>query len=95
MSVIRDYFLAQENQLESEFHASVVAGHNGNTGENREEIARRWLEKHIPRKVTAEIGGKIIDATGNVSDQVDLVIYDGSVPRFGSYPRTYFFCRGS
>jgi hypothetical protein len=94
MSIIREYYLKQENQLDVEFDIANIYKHHANTGENREEIIRRWLEKHIPKTVTAEMGGKIIDSDGNISKQVDLVIYDTSVPRFGSQTKTYFLAEG-
>lgn len=94
MTKIRDYFSGQADHLDTLYKGSLVPGSTGNTGDNREDIVREWLENHIPRRVTAEFGGKIIDATGYLSDQVDLVIYDNSMPHFGTFPRSYFFSEG-
>jgi hypothetical protein len=94
MSIIRDYFLQQANSLDAEYKGSLVPGHHGDTGANREDIVKKWLTAHIPRNVSAEIGGKILDSTGYLSEQIDLAIYDSAMPHFGIYPKSYFFAEG-
>lgn len=93
MSVARDYFKGQSKILQSHYEGSAT-GHKGDTGTNREEILAKWLEKHLPRSTTPEFGGSIIDSTGHTTKQVDIVLYNDSVPRFGGNPKSYFFAEG-
>lgn len=94
MKITRDYFLWQASSLDSEYRGSIVEDHKGDTGINREIIVQKWLQKHIPRAVTPEIGGKIVDENGNISNQIDIIIYDNDLPRFGAIEKSYYFSEG-
>lgn len=48
--------------------------HPGENGRAREQILRDFLKKMIPKKFNVDTGF-VIDATGETSNQIDLVIY--------------------
>lgn len=93
MPIATDYFKNQAKLLQSSYEGSGT-GHKGDTGTNREDILAKWLEKHLPRSTTPEFGGQIIDSTGQITKQVDIVLYNDSAPRFGGNPKSYFFAEG-
>ncbi len=92
--VVEDYFKWQAAKLEQEYYGSKIEDHHPDTGSNREIIVREWLTQHLPRTVTPEIGGKILDETGFISEQIDLVIYNNGLPRFGANEKSYYFAEG-
>ncbi len=94
MNIIKDYFIWQASSLETAYKGSLVEKHNGDTGQNRETILRDWLIRHLPRKVTPELGGKIIDQQENITKQLDIIIHSNDVPHFGAFPKSYFFVEG-
>lgn len=93
MLIAKDYFKNQAKILQVDYEGSGTP-HPGDTGTNREDILAKWLEKHLPRSTTPERGGQIIDSTGHITGQVDVVLYNDSAPRFGGYPKSYFFAEG-
>lgn len=94
MNITQKYFSWQSSILDSEYKGSIVDKHSGDTGTNREHIVRNFLLKHLPKTVSPEIGGKIIDESGQISNQVDIVIYNNSLPRFGANEKSYYFAEG-
>lgn len=94
MSLATDYFKNQAKLLQSSYEGSGTS-HKGDTGTNREDILAEWLKKHLPRSTTPEFGGQIIDSTGRITKQVDIVLYNDSAPRFGGNPKSYFFAEGT
>lgn len=93
MSVTRDYFKKQSRLLQSQYEGSAT-NHRGDTGTNREHILANWLEKHLPKATTPELGGQIIDSKEQITDQIDIVLYNDNVPRFGGNPKSYYFTEG-
>lgn len=94
MKITKDYFKWQASVLDAKYKGSIVQNHHGDTGANREVIVRNWLAEHLPKAVTPEIGGKILDQTGYASKQVDITVYDNDMPRFGAYDKPYYFAEG-
>ncbi len=94
MGIARDYFIGQASTLDSQYRGSAVSGQPSDTGFNREDVLKKWLIRHLPKRVSPELGGRIIDSYNNVSGQVDIVIYDDVTPRFGAFPKQYFFAEG-
>lgn len=93
-TLLQEYFLAQTAVLHHLYLASEIANHNPDTGYNRETILIDWLSKHLPEVVSARSGGKIIDSHNNISKQVDVVIYEKSMPQLGGNEKTYYFAEG-
>lgn len=58
-----------------------VLNHQGAVGAIREEIIRSVLKSFLPQ--TVQIGtGQVVDSTGKLSNQVDIVIARGNAPAF-------------
>lgn len=95
MSIATDYFKKQAEVLNGKYHASAMTANNkGDKGSNREDILAVWLGQHLPRATSPEIGGQIIDHTGHYTDQVDVVVYNDDISRFGGNPKQYYFAEG-
>lgn len=92
-TIARHYFIGQSKVLESLYKASRTV-HPADTGTNRENISAEWLVQHLPKSVFPEVGGNIIDSTGHVTKQIDIVLYNDSAPRFGSNLKSYFYAEG-
>jgi len=67
-SSIEQTFVAQFNLIES-------IKHQGDKGENREEILRNFLINHLPSKYGIT-KGEVIGNTGYQSPSIDIIIYD-------------------
>lgn len=93
MTTARNYFRSQAKLLHSQYESSTTS-HKGDTGANREEILTRWLEQHLPNATSPKIGGQIIDSTGHITGQVDVVLYNDNAPKFGGNPKSYYFAEG-
>ncbi len=93
-TLLQRYFKSQTAVLHHLYLASEVQNHNPDTGYNREKILIDWLSKHLPEAVSARSGGKIIDSHHNESKQVDVVIYEKSMPQLGGNEKTYYFAEG-
>lgn len=52
------------------------ASHNPTTGSFREEVWKGMFEQIIPKKFVIEQSVSIIDSEGNISNEVDLAIFD-------------------
>ena len=94
MNLTKKYFSWQTSILDSEYKGSIVDKHAGDTGANRENIVCNWLKNHLPKSVNPEIGGKIIDEKDYCSGQIDIVIYNNSLPRFGANEKSHYFAEG-
>lgn len=70
-------FEAAAKELEAAFERTSGYSHPGVKGQAREHaIARSFLEGRLPRRYSVG-SGQILDISGKVSKQQDLVIYDG------------------
>ncbi len=64
--------------------------HNLTAGEAREKVLIAILEKYLPKRVAVD-RGFVIDAKGNQSQQIDVVIYDSTVGTVFEVAHTKFF----
>ena len=65
--------------------------HDQEFGTAREEIVREFLSRHLPRRFDVSTGF-VFDSKGDVSKQMDVVIYDcNDSPRFETVGGKYFF----
>lgn len=92
--IAKNYFKGQVSELDRKFENSLIKGSTGDTGSNREEIVKKWLEIHLPRDCSVYIGGKIVDTKNYDTKQIDILIYLNSMPQFGSNPKTYYLSEG-
>lgn len=73
---IEGLFKTVEKQMQAELEAVRHAlTHPGLKGTVNEEAVKNFLRKHLPDNLAIETG-MIIDSTGQISKQVDIIIYD-------------------
>ncbi|WP_129600804.1 DUF6602 domain-containing protein [Anaerophilus nitritogenes] len=73
-SKIKDNYKNMERVICGELE--MASKHPGITGHCREEYWIGFFRKIIPQKFTLETGVMIIDSKGNVSNEVDIVVFD-------------------
>ena len=64
--------------------------HNLTAGEAREEAVKQLLRKYLPKRVKID-RGFVIDAHGNQSKQIDVIIYDSSYATYYSVNCVKYF----
>lgn len=73
---LRELFLSLQENLASDLRTSKVAmSHPGEKGDATEDNWIRLLERHLPQRYRVS-KATVIDATGEESEQIDVVIYD-------------------
>lgn len=88
-SPIRDYLNSVSDMMAS---AAVVAGsgtHRGDIGSNREDVLLDFLNKHLPRRLTATLGGQVIGLDGAISGQIDILVTNDIGIRFEQNHKTF------
>lgn len=74
MSVDKLFSLIEKTML-ARFEESGIVKHNGDKGENREELLVNFLKEHLPKRYGV-VKGEVITKEGNRSHAVDIIIYD-------------------
>lgn len=70
------YYKGLTERMLSEIRTvSGEINHAGEKGRNNEAVIRRFLSRHLPEKYTVSTG-KVVSATGQLSQQVDVIIHD-------------------
>jgi len=73
---IRDLFNGLQKQMEVQLNTNREnILHPGTKGDSLENVWIEWLKKYMPNRYCID-KAIIIDSDGNLSDQIDLVIYD-------------------
>lgn len=91
---LKNYFESEADSIQARYSQSSTTGHPNDVGGNREDILINFFNRHLPHKFKAVRGGKIFDSDGRMSNQVDVVIYDNTVPRLGSQNNTLYLAEG-
>ena len=74
---LSEIFITLQDQLETSLRGNrSVFSHPGSKGDASEINWLNMLEEHIPNRYQIVNKAFIIDLNGNVSDQIDLTIYD-------------------
>jgi hypothetical protein len=74
---LSEIFITLQDQLEISLRGSrLVLPHPGSKGDATEDNWLKMLKEHIPNRYQIVNKAFIIDSNGNVSDQIDLTIYD-------------------
>lgn len=75
--MINEFFRLKTEELLNEILQVkiFIKKHNPTIGILTEEILRKFLSTYLPKGVAVE-QGFIIDETGNMSKQIDIIIYD-------------------
>ena len=50
--------------------------HSGSKGDATEAEWVSWFTEYLPKKYKATANGFVIDCNGNLSEQIDIIIYD-------------------
>jgi hypothetical protein len=73
---IAELFNSLQNQMIAQLNTNRnFINHPGTKGDSLENVWIDWLKKYLPSKYCVD-KAIIIDSKGNLSDQIDLVIYD-------------------
>ena len=88
-SDIVSYFDSLAVELRSAAEQSAILENPTAVGSDREDVYRRFLERHAPRSCEAFLGGYIFDSAGHRSKQVDVILTASASPRYemGSGPK--------
>jgi hypothetical protein len=83
--LIRDWLNCQEDTLRAEAKLAGLLGHSCMIGNAREFLVSKVLRSILPPSV--HIGTeRVIDSVGQVSNQVDIILYDSRFPVFEIQP---------
>jgi hypothetical protein len=73
---IKDLFSGLQNQMVAQLNTNrEFILHPGSKGDSLENVWIEWLKKYLPNRYCVD-KAIIIDSKGNLSNQIDLVIYD-------------------
>ncbi len=70
-----EIFAQASAKMRADFAALSVVPHNAMKGTEAERVIRGFLNGHLPKRFQAG-AGFLLDLTGNVSPQTDVVVYD-------------------
>ena len=76
------YFAAVSEQLRGEARQAAVLENASVVGGDREDIFRRFLERHLPKGCEVFRGGYLFNLEGHRSRQADVIVTAGTTPRF-------------
>ncbi len=72
---IKDLFNKKQMKMLAEFGLVDELGHPVQKGDATEQEWIDWFNEYLPKRYKAE-SGRVIDYDGNLSDQIDIIIYD-------------------
>lgn len=73
---IADLFKSLQNQMVAQLNTNrEFILHPGSKGDSLENVWIEWLRKYLPNRYCVD-KAIVVDSTGQLSDQLDLVIYD-------------------
>ena len=76
-----EFFAKVEATLLAKFQMAGAIAHAGDKGENREEILRDFLARHLPGRYGIT-KGHVVTRDGSLSHSADIIIYDSLVAPF-------------
>lgn len=69
-----DYYNYLADLLTLGARAAGTQNHRGDRGTNREILCRDFLNKHLPKRLQAHLGGEIFGTNDERSDQMDIIV---------------------
>lgn len=89
---LADLFELVSRRLKIEFeYQAAILGHPGEVGTGRENVLKKILDIYLPKRYAVD-SGFIVDALGNRSEQMDIVIYEANyTPVFEIVEEKRFF----
>lgn len=90
MNRIQKYFnlLAQRIAVDAEM-AGSSSSHRPDIGSNRERIVELFLHNHLPRRLSASVGGQVVGYEGSESKQIDIIVSSDISIRFDENEKTF------
>lgn len=92
---LKRYFSAVAEVLRGEADAASIFPNTTDIGIARECIYAEVLRKHLPSSCNVFLGGFLFDQNGNESDQIDIIVTNGSSLQFSLHtdgPGKAFAC---
>lgn len=87
---LRDLLASNAERMRVQLELQLI-DHPGELGRDREKVIRSFLRKHLSKRYIVSTGF-VFDATGRVSDQIDVIIADALVcPVFKTAGGVRFF----
>ncbi|MDS4041212.1 MAG: hypothetical protein RKP20_08560 [Candidatus Competibacter sp.] len=86
--MIRDYFNSLADVLSARSKSASFSGHRPDTGTNREELLIEILNKHLPDRLRAIGGGKVLNLQGDLSRQIDVIVKNDLFPKFAEHDKS-------
>lgn len=84
--------MAQRLSIDAELAGSST--HRPDIGANRDRLVHAFLNKHLPRRLSATFGGHVIGTGGAESKQVDILVSSDVSVRFEENERTFVTTEG-
>lgn len=81
-SDIKSYYIQVAKNLIAEARQASLLVNSTSVGTEREEVYRKFLERHLPKACDAFLGGYVFDLQGNASKQIDVIVTSMSTPTF-------------
>lgn len=72
---LKNLFAALQEEMRAKARTSEVLNHPADMGDNSEYSWINWFNAYLPKRYKAA-KATVIDSCGNVSDQIDIVVYD-------------------
>ena len=79
---LAEHYASVAQELSSQAQQAGVLANATATGTEREDVYRKFLERHLPRTCDVFLGGYVFDMLGRSSSQIDVIVTGGNVPRF-------------
>lgn len=89
MTRIQNYFNGIADKIASASLIATTAQHRPDVGTNREIIIKDFLLRHLPRRLSASLGGQIISHDGRESGQIDVIVSNDLGVRFDENEKTF------
>lgn len=72
---IKQLFLGMQNEMIATLNAQKLINHPGTKGTATELNWLKWFEDYFPKRYCFG-NGFVVDSAGNISDQIDIIVYD-------------------
>jgi hypothetical protein len=90
----RDYFQDIADVMAGDKAASSVFPNTSDSGMTREDVLKRFLENHLPKRCEVIKGGFIFDSLGNESTQIDLIVTTDLTLQFKQFEKSFNLIEG-
>lgn len=82
MNRVNAYLNSVADLLAAEAEAASHSGHRTTVGHNREHFVSDFLNRHLPSRLQAQLGGTVVSHSGLESSQIDVLVTNDLGLRF-------------